>query len=289
MGDALLEWMSYVGLGRIDDLPGDEAPSARRRFMDSLVLLGHVETPTPSTWRVAPPCLAELPIGLDGTHAAVLCGARTPGVLARLSGASETGNGTLKIAEAADRPSMVKVECAVRSDLRSIASQAGIPLQDNAGYTLLACMPTVAAWPRQQVPMIAGRVRDVKRFSREKLQWVAATLEEATAAKSGLFRIQREYDWVSLIKLGADVSATIDDRAGRLIAAAKLRAVTWQQETHALSLPTQLMPPTPIARALALCTGQLPYFDRKTHQLTFGRINAAMLRLTLAITGLRHT
>lgn len=287
MGDTLLEWLSYAGQGRIDDLPGDLAPSARRRFVDSLVLLGHVEMPNPSTWRVAPPCLAELPIGPDGTHAAVLCGARTPGVLARLSGACETGKGTLKIAEAEGLPSMVKVECAARSDLRRIATQAGIALQDNAGYTLLACMPAVAAWPRHQVPMIVGRVRDVKRFSREQLQWVAATLEEAIAAKSGLFRIQREYDRVSLIKLGADVSATIDDRAGRLIAAAKLRAVHWQQDAQALALPMQLLPPAPIARALALCTGQLPSFDRKTHQLNFGGINAAMLRLTLAITGLR--
>jgi hypothetical protein len=168
-----------------------------------------------------------------------------------------------------------------------MAAHAGIPLQDDAAFTLLACLPAIAAWPRQQSPMIGGRVRDVKRFSREQLQWVAATLEEATAARSGLFRIQREYDWVSLIKLGADVSATIDDRAGRLIAAAKLRAVVWEQETQALRIPMQLIPPAPIARALALCTGRLPSFDRKTHQLTFGGVNAAMLRLTLAITGLR--
>jgi hypothetical protein len=289
MGDMQLEWLSYAGQGHIDDLPGDLAPAARRRFLDSLVMLGHVEMPTPSTWRVAPPCLAELPNGPDGRHAAVLCGARTPGVLGRLSRAREIGTGTLEVSETDDLPSLVKVGCAVRSDLRRIATQAGIPLQDNAGYTLLACIPAVAAWPRQQAPMIAGRVRDVKRFSREQLGWVAATLEEATAAKSGLFRIQREYDWVSLIKLGAGASATIDDRAGRLITAAKLRTVNWHSEAQALQLPTQLIPPAPIARALALCTGRLPSFDRKNRQLTFGGVNAAMLRLTLAITGLRLT
>lgn len=289
MGDTLLEWLSYAGQGRIDDLPGDLGSAARRRLLDSLVMLGHVEMPTSSKWRVAPPCLAELPKGADDRHAAVLCGARTPGVLARLSQACEAGAGTLTVSEADGHPSIIEVECHARSNLRRIAANAGIPLQDNAAYTLLACLPSISAWPRQQSPMIGGRVRDVKRFSREQLQWVAATLEEATAAKSGLFRIQREYDWVSLIKLGPNESATIDERAGRLLAAAKLRAVSWHQETQALQLPTQLIPPPLIARALALCTGRLPSFDRKTHQLTFGGVNAAMLRLTLNITGLRLT
>lgn len=287
MGDTLLEWLSYAGQGRIDDLPGDIASASRRRLVDSLVMLGHVEMPTSSTWRVAPPCLAELPNGADGRHTAVLCGARTPGVLARLSQACEAGAGMLTVSEADGGPSIVQVESHTRSDLRRIAANAGIPLQDNAAYTLLACLPAIIAWPRQQSPMIGGRVRDVRRFSREQLQWVKATQEEAATARSGFFRIQREYDWVSLIKLGPNESATIDDRAGRLIAAAKLRAVIWHQDTQALQLPIQLIPPAPIARSLALCTGRLPSFDRKTHRLTFGGVNAVMLRLTLHITGLR--
>lgn len=287
MGDTLLEWLSYAGQGRIDDLPADLVSGLRHKLMDRLVTLGHVEMLTASTWRVAPPCLAELPPGAAGCHAAVLCGARTPGVLTRLSAACEVGAGSLTASEVEGLPAIVKVECLTRSDLRRIAALSGVPLQDDAAFTLLACLPAIAAWPRQQSPMIAGRVRDVRRFSREQLQWVTATLEEATAARSGLFRIQREYDWVSLIKLSANESAIIDDRAGRLIAAAKLRAVAWEQTTQALRIPMQLIPPTPIARALTLCTGRLPSLDRKSHQLTFEGVNAAMLRLTLAITGLR--
>lgn len=289
MGDTLLEWLSYAVQGRIDDLPACPVNGPRYKLMDRLVTLGHVEMLTASTWRVAPPCLAELPVRLAGRHAAVLCGARTRGVLTRLSAACATGTGSLMISEVTGLPAIVEVECLTRSDLRHIAMLAGIPLQDDAAFTLLACMPAIAAWPRQPVPMISGHVRDVRRFSREQLQWVTATLEEAIAAKNGLFRIQREYDWVSLIKLGANESATIDDRAGRLVAAAKLRAVVWEQATQALRMPTQLIPPTPITRALTLCTGRLPSLDKKNHQLTFEGVNAAMLRLTLAITGLRLT
>lgn len=289
MSDALLEWMSYAGQGRIDELPQELAGTARRRLIDSFVTLGHAETPTASTWRIAVPCLAELPIEPSGRHAAILCGARTPGVLQRLAAACESAAGTLRSAAAEHLPSVVEVECSSRSDLRHVAAHAGIALQDDAAFTLLACLPAISSWPRQPCPMIGGRVGDVRRFSRDRLQWENASLEEASKARSGFFRIQREYDWVSLLKLSQSESAYIDDRAGRLFAAAKLPAVSWRRDELSLRMPTQLMPPAPVARALALCSGKPPGFDRKTHQVVFEGVNAAMLRLALAITGLRLT
>jgi len=289
MSDTLLEWMSYAGQGRIDDLPQELAGTgtARHRLIDTLVTLGHAEVPTTSTWRIAVPCLAELPIEPSGRHVAVLCGARTPGVLHRLTAACESSSGTLRSAAAGHVPSIVEVECSSRSDLRRISMHAGIALQDEAAFTLLACLPTISSWPREPRAMIAGRVGEVRRFSRDRLQWQQTSLEEAAKARSGFFRIQREYDWVSLLKLGHAESASIDDRAGRLFVAAKLPAVSWCREDLTLRLPTQLIPPTPVARALALCSGKPPGFDRKDHQLVFEGVNAEMLRLTLAITGLR--
>jgi hypothetical protein len=289
MSDDLLEWMSYAGQGSIDDLPQElaGAGTARRRLIDNFVTLGHAEMLTASAWRIAVPCLAELPMEPAGRHAAILCGARTPGVLQRLTAACESGAGTLRNAAAGDLPSVFEVECSTRSDLRRVAARADIALQDDAAFTLLACLPAISSWPRQSCPMIGGRVGDVRRFSRDRLQWEKASLEEASNARSGFFRIQREYDWVSLLKVSQSESATIDDRAGRLFAAAKLRAVSWRRDELSLRVPTQLMPPAPISRALALCSGKPPGFDRKTHQLVFEGVNAAMLRLTLAITGLR--
>lgn len=289
MSDDLLEWMSYRGQGRIDEVPSGFVGTSQRRAIDNLSVLGHAEMPNPLTWRIAAPCLAELPYDPGARHAAVLCGARTPGVLARLSAACKTGNSVVLINEADGLPSIIEVECRSRSGLRRVAALADIPLQDNAAFTLLACLPAIQAWPRQSCPMIGGRVKAVRRFSREQLQWVEASLEEAVAARLGFFRIQRDYDWVSLLKLTQAKSAYIDDRAGRLFVSAKLPAVSWNPATLSLRLPLQLMPPASIARALALCTGRVPQYDSKARQIAFEGVNAVMLRLTLAITGLRRT
>lgn len=289
MSDELLEWMSYRGRGRIDDVPSDFVGTSKRRAIDNLSVLGHAEMPSPLTWRIAPPHLAELPYDPCARHAAVLCGARTPGVLARIFAACKTANGVVVIEAADGHPSIIEVECRNRSGIRRVAGLAGIPLQDDAAFTLLACLPAIQAWPRQPCPMIGGRVKAVRRFSQEQLQWVEASLEEAAAARLAFFRIQRDYDWVSLLKLAQSESAYIDDRAGRLFVSAKLPAVSWNPDTHSLRLPFALMPPASIARALALCTGRVPQYHRTARQVAFEGVNAAMLRLTLAITGLRLT
>ena len=132
--------------------------------------------------------------------------------------------------------------------------------------------------------MVAGRVETVRRFSRSRIGWIASTLTEATAARSGFFRIKRDWDWVSLLKMDVSECAYIDDRAGRLAAAAKLRAVTWAGSSGALELPAQLYPPAPIARALALCSGFLPHYEAATRRIAFVGVPLEILKLTLAIT-----
>jgi len=135
--------------------------------------------------------------------------------------------------------------------------------------------------------MVAGRVETVRRFSRSRIGWIASTLAEATAAQSGFFRIKRDWDWVSLLKTDVSECAYIDDRAGRLAAAAKLKAVTWTASSGALDLPGQLYPPVLIARALVLCTGFLPKYDAATRRISFAGVPREILRLTLAVTGLK--
>src|SRR3546814_11742633 len=81
---------------------------------------------------------------------------------------------------------------------------------------ILACTPSVRLWPRTPCPMVQGRVETVRRFSRSKMHWVSSTLAEAAAASTGFFRIQRDWDWVSLIKSSPQDAALIDDRAGRM-------------------------------------------------------------------------
>jgi hypothetical protein len=287
MSDLLLEWMSYRREGRFEELPAHLNSAPPRRVIDDLSTLAHIETVSPSSWRIAPPVLAGLPSDQVSQEIAVLCGARTPGVLSRIANACGKAGAEMRTTAIPDRPSLVQIVCPSKATVAEVAAEAGVPLQREAAYTLLACLPAIRDWPRSPCPMVAGKVPMVRRFSPSKMQWLTSSLAEASAARTGFFRIQRDWDWVSILKSRKSDCAYIDDRAGRLFVAAKLRAAAWDAGTRTLSLPIQLYPPSPIARALALCSGTLPRYDAVVRRLSFGGISPAMVRLTLNVTGLR--
>jgi len=283
----LLEWLSFRGSGRIDALPADEAGAPSRRVLADLSLFGHIEFDGPSSWRVAPPVLAALPNRAGDQRGAILCGARTPGVLRRLDHACQAEGARIKEVQNPKLPSLIRVFAGCSDTLVKVAELSGIRFQNNAGYSLLACVPSIGNWPQKPCQMTGGRVETVRRFSGSRARWMPSSLPEAQAAAKGFFKIKRDWDWVSIIKSSRDDCAYIDDRAGRMLTAAKLRHAAWDSGTGSFSLPGLLFPPALIARALVLCTGVLPQFDRATSRIIFEGVNAEMLRLVLAVTGLR--
>lgn len=288
MTDLLLEWMSFRRAGRMADVPTDLADGAAvRRTLDSLSVLGHLELLNGTSWKIAPPTLAGLPTYAAREAAAVLCGARTPGVLASLTAACQGVGAKVATISVPSRPAVIRVTAASSAELASAAFAARIPLQHEAALTLLACTPAIRDWPRTPCSMVDGRVETVRRFSRSRMGWVESSLSKAAAAKTGFFRIKRDWDWVSLLKTGVSECAYIDDRAGRLSAAAKLKVVSWTANSRTLELPSQLFPPVAIARALALCTGVLPRYEAASRRISFDDIPPEILRLTLTITGLK--
>jgi hypothetical protein len=285
MTDRALEWMSYRRSGKIGDLPGDLSAASERRFVDDAVTLGHAEWTAPNAWRIAPPALASL--RRDGEFAAVLCGARTPKLLDSLAAACSAAGTRVSAEHHANRMTTVMVAASSQERLADAAARAGISLQEDAALRILACTPAVRQWPRTPCPMVQGRVETVRRFSRSRMHWVSSTLVEAAGASAGFFRIQRDWDWVSLIKTSVQDAALIDDRAGRMSTAAKCKVVRWTRDSGVLSLPSQLYPPGIMARGLALCSGELPRFDRETRQIAFAGVRPQHLRLFLALTGLK--
>lgn len=286
MTDLVLEWMSFRRSGKIADLNAVLAAGANgRRTVDDLVTLGHAERIGSDGWRVAPPVLAGLPSGAGAS--AVLCGARTPALLQSLGAASAATGAEIELVRQREGPSIIVMRASSSDLLAQVADAAGVPFQQEAGWHMLACAPSISQWPRMPFPMVEGKVETVRRFSRRRMQWVASTLPEATAAANGFFRIKRDWDWVSLLKNGPAAASLIDDRAGRLAAAAKCKAVQWSPGSSVLTLPVQLYPPTIMARGLVLCSGHLPGFDRDTMRISFAGIRPRHLKLILALTGLR--
>ncbi len=288
MSDLLLEWMSFRGEGRLNELPRELTTSGTpRRLLDDLSMLGHIEMLSASSWRMTPPVLAGLPRHQDQELAAVLCGARTPGVLSRVSVACTASGAQITVTPVPNRPALVRIAASSMAVLVRVSAQAGIPLQNDAAYTLLACLPTIRTWPRRPCQMVGGRVETVRRFSGSRATWVDSSLAEATVARKGFFRIKRDWDWVSILKSSQSDCAYIDDRAGRISAASKLRHASWDSASLSFGLPIRLFPPVAVARALTLCTGALPQFDSVGRRILFAGVGPAMLQLTLAITGLR--
>jgi hypothetical protein len=289
MTDLLLEWMSFRGSGKLGDADAElAADGPDSRVIADLVTLGHLDWAGPRMWRIAPPVLAGLPTAGDAA-VAVLCGARTPKLLSCLQSAADSAGAVMGMEVHGNRPARIAVTGASAQTLAIVADRAGIPFQSDAALKMLACTPSIRSWPRTPCPMVQGRVETVRRFSRSRLNWVSTTLADATAARSGFFRIQRDWDWVSLLKSSEQDCAFIDDRAGRLVAAARSRVVRWSAHDRTLSLPAQLFPPTLIARGLMLCSGRLPTFDPASRHIRFTGVTTQLLGLTLALTGLRLT
>jgi hypothetical protein len=287
MSDLLLEWMSYRRTGKKDDLLSHLlAGEAAAWMLADLAALGHADIGTDGTWRIAPPVLAV--IGEErGAAQAVLCGARTPKLLERFRAGCISARGTLSETPQDGRPSTVTVSAQDRTSLASIAAATGIAFHLDAPFTLLACLPAIRDWPRTPCAMVAGRVSSVKRFSRSHRSWVPSSLEEASKAHRGLFRIRRDWDWVNLLKQGPDRQAQIDIYAGRIAAAEGAKVVDWDPPAASFRLPMSLSPPTLIARGLVLCSGLLPLRDRNSRTLAYQQVPLRIARLALALTGLR--
>ena len=287
MTDILLEWMSFRCSGRVADLPPDLVGQRSGRLMvETMAVLGHVEVVDRDAWRIAPPVLAGLPAN-GRSWEAVLCGARTSGLLSRLGAACGRYGAEISRSRVADVPELIRISSPSCSGLEAAAAEAGVVFQRDSAFTLLACTPSVKEWPRTPCPMVSGRVETVRRFSRSRIGWTNSTLDEAAESRGGLFRIKRDWDWVSIIKMGTDKSAHIDDRAGRLVVAAKLKAAMRDAELGTFSVPGQLYPPRVIARALSMCTGMPPYFDKENRRVCFSGVPPGVARLALEITGLR--
>jgi hypothetical protein len=288
MTDRLLEWISYRGNGRTTDLPADlVAEDGPYRIIADLAVLGHVELEADNRWRVAPPVLAALGEESEQRANAVLCGARTRGLVDRLAKACTAQGAEMQSIAQSKRPDCLLVTAATTSDLCAIATAAALNWQRDAAFTLLASLPTIATWPRTPCQMVAGKVEEVRRFSKSNLRWTASSIEEARHAVRGLFQIKRDWNSIVLMKDGIDSQSEIDLAAGRLAVAAGTRKLQLDLKSRSLRIPAALRPPTLISRSLALCSGMLPEFGREKRDLAFRGISHRIAHLAVSITGLR--
>jgi hypothetical protein len=168
------------------------------------------------------------------------------------------------VLELAAYPDQILINAEDGDALAAAADQAGLFLHDDAPAALLASLPPVDdPRVRRQTELPVGSDWRIERFSTEDLVWRSATVDDARAASSGLFRFSfRHQTHVLLCSKGA--VARIPGQVGKYLVLRRRRRQVLRYETskRTLSMPTSCRPPFLIERALIMCSGLPPSYDR---------------------------
>jgi hypothetical protein len=264
MNDLLL-WMSAKSFGtqqsfraKVAEFDGGGRGSiARHRLAEwNLSKLAHAEfraAPDGADWRVTPPVLAAD----DFQGRAILCGARTPTLSARLVVAA--GPGQVEIRHQSAGPDVIQVCASNAPALAAISKEAAIPVQWNAPLAALAAGTSPNDATLQPTTMPIGGWT-VTRFSRSQLGWVDSSAQEAAKARFGLFRFRSEYGTAYILIEGGQPWACEPAQAKFRILGRRSRALIYDSTAYELQVRSSCRPPSLVERALVLCSGHLPAF-----------------------------
>jgi hypothetical protein len=291
MNDLLL-WLSARKFGSSQAMRAKlaelEVPQATGRMAShrlaewNLSKLGHVEfgpAAADSGWRVAPPVLAAGEY--RGPARAILCGARTPVLVKRLSAAAGT---SFRVRQQSSGPDVIEVACPNAPALAQLARQAEITVQWNASLAMLAASasPKSAVLQRRPLP-IGGWV--VARFSKSQLRWVESSQEEARSAVAGLFRFKAEYGTEYVLVEAGDAYASGAPEGKFRVLRERNRALSYDGAAQELLISSSCRPPLLVERALVLCSGHLPsYRDGK---LIYVQVERSIALAVAAVLGQR--
>ncbi len=283
----LLYWMSARRAGavqsfrsRVAELGAQGADGSYRRTVEwNLSKLAHAEfAPAAGSdgWRVAPPVLAAG--DRTGRCSAVLCGARTPLLFARLLGAA--GADRIRVAPQAWGPDIAEVSADSALQLEAIATASGIRLQWNAPLALLACCvpPKRLVLQPAEIP-IGGWT--VAQFDKATLGWVGSTQQAASSARFGLFRFRSDYATAYVVIEEGQAWACEPASGKYRILKRKNRALSYSSADDVLSIHAGCRPPALIERALVLCSGGLPRYDGG--RLIYSRVDVPVAAAVAAV------
>lgn len=269
--DRLIEWMSAVGNGsltlfqRACQAIGLAAEAAEPgRVLRRLRLLGHIESSADGTrWSVAPTVLARV-VGMDGSPAHMLCGARDQSLLTSLRQYAAVD---IKPQPRGDAPARIEITAMDAAQ----ATVAGEPERlerahvDDAAARLAQALPPLDQWKDVlgRMPNIKPELYEVRRFEGDG--FVDAPLDgsgfyelwqpDGRGHRTGRPAYRLFYDaprdrWLSGDWYGLRFLARVEDGGAC--------PVHFDLLSGRLALPWAWRPPELYERALVLCSGRLP-------------------------------
>lgn len=259
--------------------------------------LGHVEffsSSAEADWRVVPPTLA---FHNDGDQwVGILCGARPPGLRHRIS----QGAAAWESQVAPGMPDRIRLVATDLAELETTVKAEGVYIQAEAPMSLLAAIPPVDD-PRSRVPATAPAVPGwtIERFVPSTLRWTTRDrkdereieFRDVMRCQTGLFRFRMKYQRFHFLRCrGSTNSVHVQVGKYAVLRYRRVRRLLRYDRSRAvLSVPVSCRPPLLIERALVLCTGLLPVFDKDTGRLEYAvpwkvaRLAAGLLRQEIQI------
>lgn len=283
--DGLIQWLTHRGQGRwesfkeitVDLLASYEPPLKSYGLADALSMMGLADFFVNGTdrWRVFAPTVAGTQEG-----EAVVVGGRTPRLRDRLREAAAQEGVDLFEEPFRWGVARLRLYALTDGDLRRVAERVGIPFVPQAADRMIRQAPTIDERVGQGHRSQPPRNWMVKSYDFSKPAWT--TVDMAHTAK--VFTPSRGVPRYMVERL--DGSLVEMERRGTVYAAAYSRSITLLQydpDRSTVSVPTSAPLPADLARAAALCTGNLP--SRENGRIVFAGVRWSVASVLLALTG----
>lgn len=244
----------------------------------TLQRLGHVEfysAGAENGWRIVPPTVAiHKPTSAEG----VLCGARLPALLDRLSTATDLA---LDRSQITGMPERILVRGRSHEQLVARVLDLGFLVQRDAPALLLSALPSVrdrTSWHSSNMPETPGWL--VHRFSiYPEPQWTELAQVDARRTSSGFFRFVMKHQRFYYLRWRSRTFGVPVQVGKYAVMRPRCGTLRYDDGQRTLSFPVALRPPLLMERALVLCSGVLPRFDPVRRRLEYSGVddNVALL------------
>lgn len=233
--------------------------------------LAHVEflgTSGDTEWRVVPPILAVTHHRDDWIG--IVCGARTPRLLASLTDVRAATN---EVTEQQNMPDRIRLIAPTFDDLRIIADEKGLRIQKDAAAAILTAIPPVDdltnRFPKAIPP---GTGWAVQLFVPHKLRWETIDFAGFHSSGPSLLRFSLKFQRYYFLFQKEQVF-NINVQVGKYVVLRKRRGlVRYRASQEQLVFPRICVPPSLIERALVLCSGLLPVPDQATGNIVYSEV-----------------
>lgn len=232
-------------------------------------------------WRVAPPIFAAHP--MPAGFRAVLCGARSPTLLERVSRVTESLECECQTFVFDGVPKVIRLVTNDISALSEAATQVGIHFQSDAPLAILSHLPPCDPPSRSQKPseFPVGSDWSIHKLDTTSFAWRKVERLEAEALRFGVLRFiyfQRPRYFLRWKGMTFEMPRAVAIYV--LLHSRRRHILRYNHEAASLSLPAICRPPQLLERALVLCSGIPPVYNTETARLTYADVPPDIARFT---------